>query len=226
MSNNPKKDRNKPFNREAYAARNLTGLGWTASGTETDDPVTPLGTIPNQSASAFVAPEEQSKIKTALTTQDQGVVQNATGFLASIFDYEDSQDTPIEWAWDGMWRGLGWGYDKINHGAAWAVSAAPGGIDTFTWDQANQISVGQASLAAGAKSTGNPFSDQLNMMLNPVGKVLGGMDVAGPLGQEGFDVTDPNQRKAAFEDSTVGKWASGLTDAAFIMVATHLTLSL
>ena len=222
MSNNPKKDRNKPFNREAYAARNLTGLGWTASGTETDDPVTPLGTVPNQSASAFVAPEEQSKIKTALTTQDQGVVQNATGFLASIFDYEDSQDTPIEWAWDGMWRGLGWGYDKINHGAAWAVSAAPGGIDTFTWDQANQISVGQASLAAGAKSTGNPFSDQLNMMLNPVGKVLGGMDVAGPLGQEGFDVTDPNQRKAAFEDSTVGKWASGLTDAAFIMVADPL----
>lgn len=222
MSNNPKKDRNKPFDREAYAARNLTGLGWSASGTEADNPVTPLGTVTNQPASAFVSPEEQSQIKTALTTQDQGVVQNATGFLASIFDYEDSQDNPVEWAWDGMWRGLGWGYDKINHASAWGVSAAPGGIDTFTWDQANQISVGQASLAAGAKSTGNPFTEQLNMILNPVGVALGAMHSAGPLGQEDFDVTDPNQRKAAFEDSTVGKWASGLTDAAFIIVADPL----
>ncbi|MBV5277053.1 hypothetical protein JZU56_04415, partial [bacterium] len=31
--------------------------------------------------------------------------------------------------------------------------------------------------------------------------------------KDNFDVTDPLQRKAAFEDSTVGKWASGLTDA-------------
>lgn len=228
MPNKPMKTKNKPFNREVYAARNLTGLGWDATEVSpTTPPVNALGIAPNPSGSTYVAPQEQAQIQGYFENPKQvaateGPVQAATGFLASVFDYTDTQDNPVEWAWDGVWRGLGWGYDKINHSAAWTISAAPGGIDTFTWDQANEISVGQASLAAGATSTNNPLGNQINAILNPVGAVLGATNSAGPLGQEGFDVTDPNQRKAAFEDSTVGRWASGLTDAAFVTVADPL----
>lgn len=234
MSNNDKtKTKKVPFNRDAYAARDLTGLGWNAEDTNAiDTTVSPLGIVSNQSSSNFVSPEEQAKIKNYFqnpveAAASDGPVQAATGFLASVFDYEDSQDNPVEWAWDGLWRSLGWGYDKINHGAAWAVSAAPAGIDTFSWDQANEISYGQAALAAGAANQEKygvlgVIPNTFTSPFSELGGILARGDMAGPLGNEDFDVTNPEMRKAAFEESTVGRWSSGLTDAAFVVVADPL----
>ena len=47
MSNNDKtKTKKVPFNRDAYAARDLTGLGWNAEDTNAiDTTVSPLGIV-------------------------------------------------------------------------------------------------------------------------------------------------------------------------------------
>jgi len=237
MSNKDKtKTKKVPFDRDVYAARDLTGLGWDGEDVDVvDTTVSPLGVVEDQSASNFVSPEEQAKIQNYFenpveAAASNGPVEAATGFLASLFDYEDSQDTPVEWAWDGLWRSIGWGYDQINHAGAWAVSAAPAGIDTFTWDQANEISYGQAALAAGAANETKygilgTIPNKFTSPFSGIGATIARGDMAGPLGDEDFDVTNPEMRKAAFEESTVGKWASGLTDAVFLVVADPLIIA-
>ena len=244
MVDKPKKDKKqqKTVNIAAISARNLAGKGWTAEdfgipslstnlNPATSPAATALGTV-NAASSGMTTPTEQATIQKMLTNPDEakaaeGPVASATSFLAKLFDYSDTQDNPVEWVWDGAWRTLGWGYDRVNQGASWAVSAAPGGIGTFTWDQAGKISYGQAALAAGAENVKEygPLGQILNMAtspLSPLGGALAQGDMAGPLGRPGFDVTNEAMRKAAFEESTVGKVASGVSDAVFSVVADPL----
>jgi len=230
---------------DSSVTKDISGLGWTADSVNSSIPAsvsstgvvktpnTTLGTPVSTLASNYVSPQDQAKMTAALQNPMQakaasGPIAAATGFLASLFDFTDTQDNPVEWAWDGMWRSLGWGYDRINQGASWAVSAAPGGVQTFNWDQAGQISYGQASLAAGAKNVqeqGGLVGSAMNFITSPfslLGGFLAGTNAAGPLGDKNFDITDAGMRKAAFQDSTVGKWASGLSDAVFTTFADPL----
>ena len=196
---------------KALSEKNISSKGWSLSDFGVPSatsptgiasaPVAPLGNAASTLASNYVSPQDQAKMTAALQNPAQakaasGPVAAATGFLANLFDFTDTQDNPVEWAWDGMWRSLGWGYDRINQGASWAVSAAPGGVQTFNWDQAGQISYGQASLAAGAKNVqeqGGLVGSAMNLVTNPfslLGGFLGGTNSAGPLGDKNFDIAD------------------------------------
>ncbi|MBV5277052.1 hypothetical protein JZU56_04410, partial [bacterium] len=84
------------------------------------------------------------------------VIQGGASILGNLFNTEDESDlnvagvnlSGVESVWDGFLKGVGWGYDTINQAGSWANSAAPGGIDTFEWDQAGDISWGQSAIAA------------------------------------------------------------------------------
>lgn len=110
---------------------------------------------------------------------------------------------------------------NISKAASLGISALPGGTPTFTPEQAAQISPQQAALAqAAAWERQGPLGRTATQMLAGPGwglykAVAGATDPNNPLLSPDFDVTDPEQRKAAFVDNPLGKTASGLGDAAF-----------
>ncbi len=112
-------------------------------------------------------------------------------WLSSLFDTSKPDDNPVGWAWHGFLRTMNWTYDRVNQAGTFALSALPGGSPTLSWDQANDISIGQ-------EAVGNLIYDYNNLM--------------GKQGQ--FDITKAGDRKAAFEDNLIGKIASGATDIA------------
>lgn len=201
-----------------------------------------------------MAPGPTEPVRDYLSNPNQLQVPTASDtaktFLMQIFDSSDTYDeskqtaanptgyvgaeTSIESSWDSFLRGMKWGYDRINQAATWGVSVAPGGIQTLSWDQANEISQGQAQIAAGAANqqrfgsipvVGGAIASTLNMATGafaPVGGAIAAGDHDPALTNPNFDITNPQDRKAAFEDSAVGKWTSGLADAAFVMTADPL----
>lgn len=197
--------------------------------------------LPATAASNFLSPEQQSQVKNYLS--DPSIVETTIDatkdWLSNLFDFEDPEKEAafgLESVWDGMLKGLDWSYDRINQGGSWLNSAAPGGIDTFTWEQAGQVSWGQSAISANAalvnqaEQLGGPAFGPVAFAaanaMNPVGifgsiSALGDSPIA-PYGAQGFDVLNEQQRKAAFEDSTVGKWTSGLTDATVTIFADPL----
>lgn len=173
---------------------------------------------------------------------DQSLLDKSKTILANLFNTEDEKDlrigpanlSGVESVWDGMLSAFNWGYDRINQGLSWAQSAAPGGIDTFSWDQAGQISAGQAAVTANAQ-----FINQMREKFGLPGQAIGAVAsaIGNPLGalgaqagfaggadftKENFDILDPAQRKRAFEEQAVGKWATGLTDAVISIFADPL----
>lgn len=167
-------------------------------------------------------------------------------WLSQLFDTEDEKDlsiagvnlAPVESVFDGFIKGMGWTYDRLSQAETWAVSAAPGGLDTLSWDQSGQVSPGQAMQASGAELSRQFQGALIPRIGRPLGTFLGsaaaatisgpgggtfgalaaGMDQSNPLlpasVKPGFDITSPAQRQAAFQDSGIGKWTTGLTDTA------------
>lgn len=203
----------------------------------TQSPVNPRSdTMSQTQASNFLTPEQQGQVQNYLEDPNmvQATLDVAKDWMSNLFDIEDPEKEAafgLERPWDAMLTGLNWAYDKINQGGSWLNSAAPGGIETFGWDDAAKVSWGQSAISANAalvnqaEKIGGPLGGLAGAAvanaMNPVGifgsvSALGDSPIA-PYGAEGFDVLNEQQRKAAFEDSTVGKWTSGLTDA-FITV--------
>lgn len=222
------------------APRDITGLGWSPEPSESElaGRATSLGIVSNQPASTWVSPEDQALSQAYFANPEEfaepeGPAQTVYSFFGRLFDYEDEDETVLETGWDGLLRGMGWVTDKINQGAAWSVSASEGGIDPLTYDQTRNVSVGQAAAAAGAANTqkygllGGTAINIATSGLNPISMltgqtfsgIIGGLDMAGPLGQPGFDVNNPDDRAAAFEESVVGRWTTGLNDATFVVTA-------
>lgn len=110
-------------------------------------------------------------------------------WLQRLFDTTDEANGPVESVWDGMLKGLTWTYDRIAQAESYALSAIPGGVDTYSWDQAGQISPGQTAI-------GNVIYDYNALSGNA----------------NRFNILDEKQRKATFEDSLAGKLASGGVD--------------
>ena len=221
------------------------GLG--ASGTVNPATINPAGTgpakpttgAPAQPASAFLSPAEQQPVKDYLANPQQlnspSPMDMAKSWLSNLFDTSDTWengkfkggDNIGETVWDSMFAGLGWGYDRINQAGSWAVAQAPGGLDPFTWDQAGQVSWGQASVTNQAKlneQLGSGLGTLAGTLINPVG-VPGGM-VGESLGasftKDSFNILDEAQRKQAFETDAAGKWTAGLTDAVYTIFADPL----
>ena len=180
----------------------------------------------------MVTPQQQEQVAEYL--EDPGFfeqkVEQSKRFLGRLFDIEDEKETVVESAWDGFLTGINWGYDRLNQVTTAGLSGLPGGVRTLTWDEANDVSVGQVAAANAALSKrraekdlteGNILGAFYNM--SNVGGIAG---FAGFVDEEtlglDFDITDPAQRQAAFVDDPVGKWSSGLTDAVFAVVADPL----
>jgi len=180
----------------------------------------------------MVTPQQQAQVAEYL--EDPGFfeqkVEQSKRFLGRLFDIEDEKETVVESAWDGFLTGVNWGYDRLNQVTAAGLSGLPGGVRTLTWDEANDVSVGQVAAANAALSKrqaekdlteGNILGAFYNM--SNVGGIAGfaGLVDEETLGLD-FDITDPAQRQAAFVDDPVGKWSSGLTDAVFAVFADPL----
>lgn len=175
--------------------------------------------------------------------------RNVTGtFLSNLFNTEDRAETFVESAWDGMLKGLNWMYNGINQITTAGLSGLPGGIRTLTWDEAGDVSFGQAMVTNNAQLR-NQVADLLPDQLPPPIKTainlntFGGAEAFGNIasmfmeGPEGsynpliegsytplymrktFDITDPEQRRQAFEVETQGKYASGMADLVFTVFA-------
>jgi hypothetical protein len=143
-----------------------------------------------------------------------------------------------ETVWDGAIRSFGWVDDAVHKVGSFGVSALPGGIETFAWHEADEQSLGQAATADAARRTNQMqgiLGDQLGAAVSlPLNVIAGGI-IAGaagtaaaqggagtemaPFAAEDFDIRDAAMRKAAFEDSEVGKWMTGLADAGIAIAA-------
>ena len=164
-----------------------------------------------------------------LADQDQSFVDRSKTMLARVFDYEDEADlkvgpvnlSGVESVWDGMLRAFDWGYDRLNQVTAAGISGLPGGIETLTWEEAGNVSVGQAFLgsmgaAAGRAERGEgTVGDILMAPFTGLSTILAQLDTDSILQDKNFDITNEEQRKQAFQDEAAAMWTSGLLDASF-----------
>ena len=195
---------------------------------QTSDTVSGItGVAGNQPASAFLDPAQQAPVKEYLDNPElletPSPMDAAKSWLSNLFDWEDPvKENPVESVWDGFLYGLDWGYDRLNQLTSAGISGLPGGIDTLTWDEAGQVSVGQAFVgsmgaAAGRVKRGEmQAGDWLTLPGTLLSTGLSMIDTENEAQQEGFDITNAEQRAAAF-DAGAGKWSSGLLDAAFVI---------
>lgn len=185
------------------------------------------GVAGSQPASAFLAPAQQAPVKEYLDNPElletSSPMDAAKSWLSNLFDYEDEEkENPVETVWDGLLFGLDWGYDRLNQLTSAGISGLPGGINTLTWDEAGQVSVGQAFVgsmgaAAGRMKRGEmEAGDWLTLPGTLLSTGLSMIDPENEAQQEGFDITDAQQRAEAF-DAGAGKWSAGLLDAAFVI---------
>lgn len=207
---------------------------------------------PRQLAAGTVDPNTQEQIQTYIQDPDSFVNQRVTEtnnvfdkaknvsaqFLSNVFNIEDEKENILETSWDGMLAAVGWGYDRINQVTTAGISGLPGGIDTLTWDQAGEISVGQALVTNAAQfrnqlaelgPAGEAIAPAFSSPTEAIGQIASllsgeGFDPNPMYARKTFDLTDPLQREAAFSKSTTGKWASGTADLVFSTFADPLIL--
>lgn len=222
-------------------AQGLTGIS-NAPISSNGKPPVPSTTIvaSNTPASQVLSPEEQN-IAQRFLNDPTSVILSAPGgetsakFLQTLFNTDDNKENVVETVWDGFWKGLSSAYNLVNQAGSWTQSVMPGGIDTFSWDQAGQISYGQAAATVGAgisnqvtdllggnEYIGNFIGSEYTRITNPLG--LGGSIAAAapeqPLfARRDFNILDPEQRRRAFEEDVSGKWASGIPDTVFTVFA-------
>lgn len=209
-----------------------------------------------------VTPQEQTEVRDYFNnpkafvnqkqTEEGGLfdkARNVTGtFLSNLFDTEDKADNFVESIWDGMLKGVNWMYNGINRISTAGLSGLPGGIRTLTWDEAGDVSFGQAMITNNAQLR-NQVADMLPGQLPPpinaviTANTFGGAEAFGSIvsnfmeGPEKtynpfasssytplymrktFDITDPEQRRQAFEVETQGKYSSGMADLVFTVFA-------
>lgn len=177
----------------------------------------------NRPVAEVLSPQEIDRVRTFVQNPQElgilsGAVNSTATFLSKLFDTEDEKETLVESAWDGMFKGLMWPVDQVNHLTAAGISALPGGMRTLSWDEANKVSTGQALVTdygtrAGMVRRGEAGIFDVAGFINPIGAIAGAAafnNPESPVQQAGFDVTTP-EGKRAFE-SGYEKFFSGLTD--------------
>lgn len=201
-------------------------------------------TLPvNTPSSAFLTQQERDQINTVIQDpkaikSSEGPIEAAKTFLGNLFDTSDTYDakkqTPdnptgwtgqsnaVETVWDSFLGGLGWGYNRLSQLTVAGLSGLPGGTRTLTWDEANDVSVGQIVVGGigeslgrvrrGEGSAGDLFA-MFATPINQIGSVVGSFNADSPLQQAGFDITSVRDRQA-FE-SGPEKFFSGVTDFGF-----------
>lgn len=144
---------------------------------------------------------------------------------------------PVESVWDGFMRRLVGGYDLLNIGFGGLISAMPGGVRTLSYDELSAgrsvsdvlsgeiglldnaapspMQIAIASVAVEAKRIREGDARLSDVLLaNPATApfILAGIAAeSSPLQQPGFDIMDPEARKAAFSQGWE-QWMSGIGD--------------
>ena len=181
----------------------------------------------NDPAAAEAVAEQMIEQETGETS----LVDRGKSMLARVFDYEDKADLQVgpvnlryvESAWDGMLKSFDWAYDRLNQLTVAGISGLPGGIETVSWDEADDISVGQAFLgsmgqAAGRFERGELTAGDIAVLPATVFSAAAAqLDTDSPIQDATFDITNPEDREAAFVEDSWGKWTSGLLDASFVI---------
>lgn len=181
---------------------------------------------------------------TAQLNNEQSLVEKSKSMMARIFNYRDPADaqffgvdlSAVESTWDNFLRYFTGAFDLLNIGYGGLLSAAPGGLQTLSYEQLSggktvgqvlqgemeagdapspgQIAITSIALEAKRIREGNArLSDVL--LLNPATApfILAGLAAdTSPLQKDGFNIMDKEQREAAFS-SGYEQWMSGVTDA-------------
>ena len=139
---------------------------------------------------------------------------------------------------EAIFNGIEWVSSNVSMASAAAVSAMPGGVQTLTWDEAHEVSFGQAVIGSldieigkatrgdadfGTAAAGVAVASMLPFAMIAVPHML---NIGSEAKQEGFDIKEEGDRKAAFEtDGASGKFITGFADAVAV-VATDPTIAL
>jgi len=166
-----------------------------------------------------------------------GAVRGESGWLEDTFigsAYEQTVGRVLGAGLSGgesVFNGIEWFSSQVSMLSAAAVSAMPGGVQTLTWDEAHEVSFGQAlvgSMAIEAGKLERGEGDLATAALLPFSLIALGLaqiDTDNSAQDKGFDVKNLQDRKAAFESEGAGQFFSGFSDAA-IMIATDPTIAL
>lgn len=133
-------------------------------------------------------------------------------------------------AGESVFNGIAWFSSKASMLSAAAVSVMPGGIETLTWDEAHEVSLGQAftgsmAIEAGKIERGDADFATLAMLpFSLISLTAAQIDTDNAAQDAGWNIKEKADRLAAFDDGA-GMWVSGSLDAG-IMVATDPTILL
>ena len=174
-------------------------------------------------------PQSQSWLGRIFNTEDTWKpVIGPDGKPTGREEFQGVDWNPLSWTgalWDTGLRGLQWGTDRIAQTTVAGISGLPGGTRTLSWDEAGQVSLGQEVVAAGAAdaraalhgggSLGNAVSALALGGLPAIGGIIAGKtDPNNALVNKDFDITNEQQRTAAFSGG-FEKFVSGGADFAF-----------
>jgi hypothetical protein len=207
-----------------YGANIVGGAVNTSTLGTGQNPVTPEGkTLPQptapRSANQFLTPEEQQQVRdvqnVAKTVEASEPPEKS--WIANLFDTSDtfdengnfkSDDLAVvggEAAFDGFLRGLQWGFDRVNQYTVAAMSAAPGGTRTLTFDEANDVSFGQMLVAnagismgrvrRGESTVGDAIAVAFGALPTIGAAIAAEIDPDTPVQRSDFDITDPKDRE-------------------------------
>jgi hypothetical protein len=206
----------------------------TTPSTLVKDPTKPLA------AQNYLTPAEMAQAKAAPAVAAQiEEPEEEKSWLANLFDttdtWKENEDGSVSYSsedlgmfglesiFDSGMRALMWGTDRLSQATVAAVSAAPGGMRTLTWDEAGQVSFGQAIVSNAAISegrrrrgetqTGDFFQIAAGGFASFGAYIAGQADPDTALQQEGFDPLDVEDREAFNEGWE--KFFSGATDFGF-----------
>lgn len=186
-------------------------------------PVTSAGRV-------IASPEQSQQVRNYIDNPNliERAVNPTKDWLSRLFDTSDPDKSAafgLENVWDGALTGLGWVTDRINQITSAGISGLPGGIDTLTWDEAGKVSVGQAFVGSMGATAGRVERGEMtagDIALAPLSflsTALAQIDTENAAQRKGFDITNEQQRRQAFQSGGAGQFATGTLDTAFTIFA-------
>ena len=205
----------------------------------------PLSAVRAEDIKAFREnPEKYFEDNAQQLNNEQSLLDKGKSMFARIFDYRDEADaslfgvdlSAVESTWDGFLRYMTGSYNLLSVGFGGLISAAPGGLQTLSYDElsggksvgevlsgemepGDAPSPGQIAIASIAKEAARIRNGQARLsdvlLLNPATApfILAGLAAEdSPLQADDFDFMDKEQREKAFS-SGWEQWMSGFTDA-------------
>ena len=230
-----------------------TNLGQPIPSGRFIDPRYPSGASEKRAAQLYgeegfyTDPAKYMEANTTELNSEQSLVDKGMSLMERLFNYEDPSDlevlgvnlSAVESVWDGFIKQLVGIENAKNLGLNALVSAMPGGVQTYSFDdladgnsfgdiisgnagEINAPSTGQtiiASVAIEAKRIREGKARAADVLLmNPVTApfILAALKAeSSPLQADGFDILDDEMREEAFSEGWE-KWTSGVTDAGLV----------